>query len=929
MTPLDATTAQIVAKQPSLLHAPAQEGRKIPEHMKRFDKYFLDRTRGYVREVEESERRRTMLSALMFKRFRGDFFGFFLPFNGPLRYTDVPSDGLMKYPLFEPVVRANNRGWLETDIRPEIDPVDPTDPEAEGGAKIARSVVESLHDADGGWNDTSEELMAEYAQLAFAYGLYTRHEEEGGEYTRKVARMRPASASGETMEYACAACGATGDPAELESAEDPRCPFCAARGQDSPVSIEVAEGDPYAGEAHEGWDEVDAGREVTDVVPSFLFRVDEMHVKGGEIQKGHWVNYHPVTRRYEIEAETPWIAEQMSKVAPGKDWAESTQWWHALQTSCAAPAYGTAVERRAGTPSDDLFERNFWWLTPEACSDFVEPDGYDHDAENPGCECGFRIERGQTVEEAHEAWKPGEEFKGLFLSLVGDVYQTIDTCRSHREEWAMGLWLMDASSAWGKGQESLLDFQHAVNEWFTMFFEHGIHNALPHTIVDGMMFDGLPLRNQPGKVSVTRKGLVREKSIGDYIHQLPPGQMGADQFSIFSGYMEGMRWTSGIQQATVGAPDPYDRTSSGQMMKRNQSMSLLTPSQKSKGRAKSAWVRQRLRFAQKWPDEAFVRLAGKAGGEWKMADVAAFRALDVDRDLKVSIKDGTDVPMDRAEREYKLIALYQSGLLADPNVPVEIKQIAINYAGLDLSLNDSDATVRSASSRLRKMQALSQFAAEQGLQFVTDPATGQIVVEPEFVMQPDTVQDPATGAPAPNPLAGQPMTDEQGQPVANPYAGQPMVNQQTIAKIMTRPGVALLERQDDHAGHAKFLNAHIIALWAMDEPDLFLVRLLQKVVDSHLLQLAQNMADEAAAQPQAPGEGGGGEDPEAAREGEREKADRQEEGKQKERDFKAGESQKQRKHDLMKQRMQSDHQRTQALITAEKSRIGKQSQVRT
>jgi hypothetical protein len=228
------------------------------------------------------------------------------------------------------------------------------------------------------------------------------------------------------------------------------------------------------------------------------------------------------------------------------------------------------------------------------------------------------------------------------------------------DEWAAGGWLMDSSSFWCKGQEDLLDFQEVVNEFMTLFFEHGMHQALPHIVVDGQMFDGLPFRNQPDKVTKTRYGMVREKPISDYIHEIKGGQLGSDVFAIFAGTLQGAKDTTGVQDSTVGKSDPTNQTFGGKTLERNQSVSLLIPSVKLQALCKIESMRQQVRYAQSWPDERLMALKGKWGDEWKKEDIAAFRRLNLRRDVLVSVVEGTDVPLESDEKFIRLINLYQS-----------------------------------------------------------------------------------------------------------------------------------------------------------------------------------------------------------------------------------------------------------------------------
>lgn len=887
--------------------------RIVPIWCKPFEEMVRERTRTARETVEYSERRRTRLSVTMFRRFRGDYFGFFsTSVRDRLVWRDPPSGNLKNYPLFGPVVRANNRSWLDADIDLEWE-ASSADPEMEGGAKVCQSVYEHLNRLQ--WTNNQRTQMCEYAQLAFNYFVHSYFDPTEDTYTHKLGRTQELERQPDVAgEYICPSCYSGGPAAALQ---DDACPKCGAQGLQYFDDPEGAAGaapaaeEPRTFEAPaEGYDEQPAGDNCIDVVPSFLVRLDEVHAKGCDLSKAQWLNYHPLRYRYEIEAKIPNLQTLLENarygggggaISAGTSWSESTEWWHALETSTSTPDLRMPNRTSAGASPhpDDLLEEDHWYWSAAAWEGYVFPEAYellDHTGE-----IVFAAEAGETIREAFAA--VGKEYRGLYLYMLGGAILWVDS-KEICDEWSSGGWLQDASSFWCKAQEDLLDFQEAVNEWMTLFFEHGMHNALPHLVVDGQMFDGMPFRNQPDKVTKTRYGLVREKPISDYIHEIKAGQIGSDSFAIFAGTLQGAKDTTGVQDSTVGKSDPTNQTMGGKVLERNQSVSLLVPAVKLNAACKIETMLQQLRFAQAWPDERLLALRGKWGDEWKQEDIKAFRRMNLRRDVLVSIVEGTDMPLEADEKFMRILNLYQSMILTDPAVPEEIRALAVKYCGLDLDLGDFHAERRSAQSRLRKIDELCRYAVESNQAWVEQP-----------VMEP--VVDPATGQPAVDMMTGQPMQ----QPVIGPD-GMPqtekVINPAVLQAILSRPGIEILPRQDNHLLHIDVYNDRIRAI-AADEPvDVFKMRVLQARVDEHYMQLMQNKLDEAAMMNMIGQAGGAGQepgaDPEAEAEGklnvEKEKGDQ----KKAEGEHKSKEADKDRSHDVRMQRMKDESARAQTAI---------------
>src|SRR4051812_47973697 len=83
----------------------------FPEVLKRRVKFYED-------QAKPAARRRNRTAFVLWRRYNGDYYG--VVDEQLDQYIPVPDDGLMKYPIIGPAVRANDANWLATQIKHEI-----------------------------------------------------------------------------------------------------------------------------------------------------------------------------------------------------------------------------------------------------------------------------------------------------------------------------------------------------------------------------------------------------------------------------------------------------------------------------------------------------------------------------------------------------------------------------------------------------------------------------------------------------------------------------------------------------------------------------------------------------------------------------------------------------------------------------------------
>lgn len=776
-----------------------------------FEKLCKAKTSRYTKDTESGSKWRTAMSVTLFKRFNNDYHGYW---DGQLStWLDVPSQGLMKWPVLGPVVRANDANWMSTRIKQEIEATS-SEPRKKGAEIVAEAVYNYLYKKD--WTARNEQLMSQYCQLGFVYGLYSGFSKHASSKKIKVPKVRKEEVPPEDPEWYCSQCGVSGPATDLatEKGQDlsgaQKCPAC---GQMS-AHVDEQDGEAKSIEVEDGYEEFAEGDSFTKVVPSLLFLIDEVNAKAGDASGAQWFNYNRLSRRYELKALYGKAAENLES-QDGKDWLDGVKWWHTLESGGSAPG-----EQKSGgkgkVSDDDLLQERHWWFRPAVFGSWKSPANFSHP-------CGFKIKKGQTLQEAFEA--QGKEYKGLYLCMVGKKVLYIDT-EDHHDCWSFGLWMMNGASFYGKAQQELLDIQEAANEWFTMFFEYGERSSMPQTIADRQMFNRKDFDNRAGGVILTKKGFTRQKPISSYVMRLEPARLSSDLYEIFALLDKGKDDISGVSKASTGQGDPSQRTMGGQALLTQRSQGLMVPSQKSKGEAQGLWGKQQLKIAQKyWTDDRIKMVLSKIDKSWDDENIAAFREIDIDNELIIEAAEGTDIPITFHEKAQNLMSIVASGILWNPQVPVDLREQIAHYANIDYDPENVESERRHQQEVYNKIRAACAFVEQQG--------TGYVQLE---------------------------------------GSDMPQVNPQAVAQIQTMPGIEILPRSENIDFATQFFNNYIIALHSTEHPDELLLAVLQDRVDKLTVAKAQNMQAAAVAaatiagqagQAAGGGQEGGGKDPKA------------------------------------------------------------------
>lgn len=748
---------------------------------------YIKKKLDYIDRLNEmEERRRIETYVTLTRRYRGDLFSFFAADRSG-RWIECDNLSLKRVNIVAPIVRANNKNWMEARVRLQVAPTNSHDPDLAGAADIAQAIIDLLCERD--WDDWFEETISELAQLSSAYFIYSRFNKNKGPKLR-VPQMARKSVDIQGKFY-CPTCDVSGpsDQAEMTGG----CPQCGGA-----VTLSDPAQVPDLDMA-EGYEEMPGGDNETCIYTSYEMKVDERNAKGGDLSKCRWVRNNYLVYRNELEEMRPW-----AKLDGKSEWTPGLQYQRQLETSSHAEGLG---ELESNNESDeDLLDFRRYWLDKKSLMGYVAPADYSHGDSELGYL--FEIKEGQTIEEAFD-----DEFEGLYVERHGDEVLIYDN-ESHRKRWTVGHFQMDATSFWGKAQEDLLDLQEMIIEIVNIFFQAGMTMSLPPLIIDGKLLSAQNFTNDPGSIVYTSNHDRNGRPISDYIHQLFPQGPDNSMFGFLQALMQTTEETGGVSKASVGQGDPANKTARGQELLTQRSVGLMVPSQKSKARAKREWAYQQLELAKEyWTSGRYIPIQGKYGEEWKEADVEGFRNADIRRDFVIRIVEGSDTPQSLEEREMKLVGLLTSGVLENPTIPVQLKQLLVRYAGVDYDIENFEAEIRLATARLRKVDERIPQIEEAGMAW---------------------------------------LMDEMG-PVLDPY-GNPMVNPEGVNLIVNALGIQPIPEADNHPVHAEFWVDQIKAEAAAAMPDPLKLAVYRQMVQLHAMSAAgmQAVSNQLSVQAETP-----------------------------------------------------------------------------
>jgi hypothetical protein len=676
----------------------------MEEKNKTFIGMLRERTSSLAEQYDADNRLRVADLVTMTNRMRGDHFSFFLRYkDGRSAWKRHDSTGYVTFPVIPRSVKSKSATTALTKIQLDFIPVKQT-PEKQAAAQIAKNIFEFLFDQS--WSRKKDLSVAELCQLGRFCFIQNNWQTLAGAVL-EIPEMEEKAVKTGMTQYICQDCGEEFYPESLElpdiadeyqeqdlsGVEDQNgiedttiypCPLCET---ESVTLVERAKWEKdtvYTGNTYKTF----SGKMDCNIISPLLIRIDPLTTQGFDYKKAGWFNYHPLIPAYEIIRVAPHLKEKI-KGGNFERWSESARWFNELsRQNVSRPANGSYAY-------DQLLEVNIWWFSPTACHGWIA----DQDEKFEGIE--FNIKAGETIA---DAWKRHfkAEFKGMSVILLGE--ELIAVGNEHFiEKWIGFPWEIDAQSFFPRGEETLLQLQHAATNVLNMMYSFVRKETLSKLVVDREYFNEDEIKSgQPGSIVY-----VKQAAKGDnfdfrrHIGYLQPGTLSGQVDKFIGLIIEIAKEASGVTNELTGNLQDTE-TLGARRIALQQATGLQSPTLQSKGEGMvnlaQTWLKL---FQAKANDEAFSLIKGTFEEEWKEQDILAFRELDIDNELFVRVVEGTDIPKTPLEMENRFMVAVQMGLFDDANpLPVEVRAYIVkSVLGINYDVSNFNAMKRLAERR--------------------------------------------------------------------------------------------------------------------------------------------------------------------------------------------------------------------------------------
>lgn len=804
-----------------------------------FKDMVLARTRGWATTYDEQNYTRIMDAVTLTQRKRGDYFGFASRKGSRSFWNSFDGKGMATYPIVERAIKSKTATSVATEIKLNLEAWRKL-PEKEAGVEVASSISNFV--CAKLWTKDFEAIISELPQINRYCGIFSHYNPQGGMKVELPETERRDVKTGITQ-YMCPECGNEYAPEDLgiedivdktlqqQTIKEAQVPAplrdlpgttdASAPKQLTSAAADVADSDVIYGDAFlppesnplcpecnselhltasakyekilaltGDYYSAETGEPDARIISPLLLRIDSYKCLGFKYSNADWFNFHPLVPMYEVLRLAP---ELKDKVSGGSHkWSESARWHYEL----AHNSSGNSQWRANGYALDELTEINFWWITPKACHGWKSPEHYEHE--------GFTIHEGETIEES--AIRQFGKFQGLMVMIVNEEVIPIGN-KHFLENWNFVPWKIDAQSFFPQGEENLLHPQDQITNILSMVTGHVNRTGNPKLIVNTLRFAEKDVKkNMTGQIITTNQA-VQETENSDWrrdIGYLQPADLSSAVYQLIELIITIGKEMSGVFDETVGNAQGAE-TLGGRRMALSQSLSLMTPTQQSKAMAKIDWVFTQLKLWQEnAPDEAFILLKGTFEEEWKEADIEAFRALDIDKEIMITVIEGTDVPKSQLEMENRFMIARDMGLLEEPNpLPLEIRNhIVKRVLGIDYDISNFAATKRQAARRHAVIiEELQELSSQDAITITTD-------------------------------LTGMPVRQ---------------LRPEIIASIAQAPNTSI-ETTDDHLSFISYWTDQLNGIKGAKEQNEVMLFAIRNQIDMHRAQLAASATQAAAAQ---------------------------------------------------------------------------------
>lgn len=718
------------------------------------EQFISDVAERIERDTHRQDRLMTNNSVTLRKRFRNqsdaDRYGVISPVNNEWT-ADWDMSVLKSFNIVTPTIRTNAAVMSTSNVVVDIEPRFIQDTRSQMAAKVAHAIYSDAADKD--WTSSFEMQVATEQQLGMGVFIRQRHimPLDAPVSIKPLFAEKIIESSGEAT---CSQCGESvpvgsadilvdaAEQAAQEMTDAPQPEYGGAVGSEIPEGANAAEPQmpsifnpkmatcPQCGGqalvekepgsetimVAAGIEAIKRGRIETTICPFFEFRVDPVGTNSGDLSRARWFEHHYLKSVDELEIAYPSACDAIR--GAGHEFSYPLEWSLSLARGNEGRFDGDS------SFSDDLREVRDIYLTPEMylnvklTEDFeLREDGTNDESGRDGDDAGgrvkFSVKAGETFADAVYNGKPFDTPPTLCFRMLGrqgighilDVYPA-----DFKKEFTYIQFFPDPSGFWGVNLGDLTTLQDMVNAMLTIQYYHIRRNSITSLAYnraafnpEDFGFDRIPTKDE----------LPFEIPIGSQIAEIPALRLSGELTQMLDWMISRRSEVSLTTPAMMGQAQPYEPFKA-QLLQKQSSLGLLAPASLSKAQAKVAWAKTRLCLAREhWTKDDTETLL-RLNPEWTEDFITAFLDCDIERDLTIEFRAGTEIPMSLIEREMKINDIF-SKLLAvmqaapgsvKPEVLTQTLSMLTTGSDIDIDINDIGRDLRLAQSRLAKIQML-------------------------------------------------------------------------------------------------------------------------------------------------------------------------------------------------------------------------------
>ena len=439
----------------------------------------------------------------------------------------------------------------------------------------------------------------------------------------------------------CASCGNAGilDVEEFteEGETEIPCPKCgeparAAVTSEKEMLLEEDEEDTF---------------DVTDrLVPLFNFSIDMYGAKIGGLKTATWLNVHWLRDLNYMQSHYPHLSFQ----GPGLwsyqarcDWALSRGRWDYLNRQPRQVGWGWGHER---------YEEQEIYLHQEACESYRAPEPYqfvDRDGK-----VTFDIKKGETIAEAQERLY-GHNPGGFKFYWCEDRLLHIPTCKKEelnfRHRFSDVHWSRESGAYLSSPNYSIVYIQDDITLLNTLNHNIIARNAVNPLFYDSTVFEQGDFTKE--FIGSKNAALLADFDIRKAVTALPiptPSPHLSAQMQWLWSIKDSVSQVTPAMRGESQQNAPY----AAQRQQLEQSYGNLTAVLKSFAQCKVSTFQNKARAIKRvWTNKQFQDVGSMFGELWSDEDVEEMCEVDLERDLIVSYRAGSETPATPMGKEMK------------------------------------------------------------------------------------------------------------------------------------------------------------------------------------------------------------------------------------------------------------------------------------